>query len=840
MVSCLNSSNVRLMTAVVDVVGPNGKRRTVRAFIDQGAQASFVTADLVRSVVAPKVKEVSLAIQGFSTAIENTSTSVHEMHVIDCAGTHHPLNMIKRKNLNLDIPVVSTELRQRWRKRGVEVSDTAGRCSSEDIQMLIGADYANQFLQEKKEVEGEVAWRTNFGWVLSGTVRSETSPQSSRAATGKVNVHYVSNREVETLWEMEAPMKSEEIPLLPMTVEKGRYQVGLLWKGEERPDDNRNQALAVARHNLKRKLQDGTEDRKCYDEVLLAEYSQLDAIEEEPEPDSPGYYMPHHAVFRKDASTTKTRVVFNASASQVGQKSLNDVLDQGPSPLPSLIGLLLRFRTKKIALQADIKKAFFTIAVNEEDRKYLRFVWPNEEGLMTTYRLTRLPFGANCSPFIMTAVLRQHLNSAASNSDEKKKELIELMGDSFYVDDCISSVESEEEAARFKQVGVSTLESAGMELRKWRSNGEINDPTQPVDGKVLGTTWQSQKDTISFPVKAESPRNWTKRTLLKSVATLFDPLGLIAPYVIVGKIMIQELWKKGLEWDEPIDESLEREVAQWWGEVQELESLLFPRFVGPTSSPVTVHMFADASEKAYGCAIYLVTKGDTFLIYAKAKVAPLKSESLARLELQAAFLGSRSLQLVLAESRLVPSEVHAWTDSMTVRHWINQPSYRWKTFVANRVSEIQQISKDESVVWHHCPGQDNPADIVSRGATVKELKDRMWLHGPQWLTRTDLWPVERLTSTGTVEEVRVQAVLATPDEQKWWTRLSRWTRVVGMVARILSWKYRHEMKRKIRQRAEQIIFKIIQRECFPQELTSLMANQRVQRLQTATIPTVRG
>ena len=81
------------MTAVVDVVGPNGKRRTVRAFIDQGAQASFVTADLVRSVVAPKVKEVSLAIQGFSTTIENTSSSVHEMHVMDCAGTHHPLNM---------------------------------------------------------------------------------------------------------------------------------------------------------------------------------------------------------------------------------------------------------------------------------------------------------------------------------------------------------------------------------------------------------------------------------------------------------------------------------------------------------------------------------------------------------------------------------------------------------------------------------------------------------------------------------------------------------------------------------------------------------------------------
>ena len=112
--------------------------------------------------------------------------------------------------------------------------------------------------------------------------------------------------------------------------------------------------------------------------------------------------MPHHAVFRKDASTTKTRVVFNASAAKVGQKSLNDTLDQlqGPSISPSLVGLLLRFRLKKIVLQADIKKAFFTIAVEESDRRYLRFVWPDEKGSMTTgtYRLTRLPFGVNCSP----------------------------------------------------------------------------------------------------------------------------------------------------------------------------------------------------------------------------------------------------------------------------------------------------------------------------------------------------------------------------------------------------------------------------------------------------------
>ena len=156
---------------------------------------------------------------------------------------------------------------------------------------------------------------------------------------------------------MEEPLQRADHPILPMTFQNGRYQVGLLWKGHERPDDNRSQALAVTRNHLKHRLKDHTESRQRYDEVLLTEYTQLGAIGEDPDPDLPGYYMPHHAVFRKDASTTKTRVLFNASAAKVGQKSLNDTLDQGPSILPTLVGLLLRFRLKKIALQADIKKA---------------------------------------------------------------------------------------------------------------------------------------------------------------------------------------------------------------------------------------------------------------------------------------------------------------------------------------------------------------------------------------------------------------------------------------------------------------------------------------------------
>ena len=112
----------------------------------------------------------------------------------------------------------------------------------------------------------------------------------------------------------------------------------------------------------------------------MTEYLGLGAIEVEPNPSSPGYYLPHHAVLREEAVTTKFRVVFNASASRKGEKSLNDVLNAGPSLLPSLAGLLLRFREGAVGFQSDIKKAFFMVGLQEEDRPYVRFLWPDEFG----------------------------------------------------------------------------------------------------------------------------------------------------------------------------------------------------------------------------------------------------------------------------------------------------------------------------------------------------------------------------------------------------------------------------------------------------------------------------
>ena len=96
------------------------------------------------------------------------------------------------------------------------------------------------------------------------------------------------------------------------------------------------------------------------------------------------------------------------------------------------------------------------------------------------------------------------------------------------------------------------------------------------------------------------------------------------------------------------------------------------------------------------------------------------------------------------------------------------------------MSEIQEICKDISVTWHHCPGEDNPADFVSRGTTVVQLKERKWMAGPPSLMFKNSWPVEpSITPVDT--EVRVRAIVATPEADRWWTRFSKWTRILAMV-----------------------------------------------------------
>lgn len=172
----------------------------------------------------------------------------------------------------------------------------------------------------------------------------------------------------------------------------------------------------------------------------------------------------------------------------------------------------------------------------------------------------------------------------------------------------------------------------------------------------------------------------------------------------------------------------------------------------------TLHVFCDASQKAYGSVAYMCTESSTgertcTLIMAKCRVAPVKPITLARLELMGALMASRLCQFVRASMEVHIDNVHMWTDSMITLHWIRGDAARWKEFVKNRVAEIQQNT--DATQWRHCPGKSNPADLMTRGMSAASLKSSdMWWHGPSWIREDEgVWPSEERPSSFTPEEL---------------------------------------------------------------------------------------
>ena len=824
------SSKVFLMTATAEVRAE--RRSMVRVFLDYGAQTAFVSSALVKAIKVPKVGTTQISLKGFGSAPVVTSTALRRIKLVGNDGREHEITALERSALDLNIPKIPHAVQKLWEERGVMLSDGSDSQTMDAIHVLIGADYVNLFIHEKKVVDGDVAWKTDFGWVLSGPC--QTYSEETKLAQ-PAHVAFVQT-DIQRLWELEEmPVKTLERrlwPAFPIRRKSHSYEVGLLWHSEERPDDNLQQATAAVA-SLVKTLQ-RKDQLKMYEDVILREYGEPNAIEKEPCPDSPGYYLPHHAVIRAEAVTTKVRVVFNASASMKGKKSLNAVLDPGPSLLPDLTGLILRLREYEHAVQADIRKAFFMIEVREEDRKYLRFLWPATKGQMEVYQLKKLPFGTNCSPFILNAVLSHHLQEERKSATEDVQMIIDLLQRSFYVDDCLTSLSTHEKLLFFQHVSRALLLNAGMDLRKWHGNSILG--SEEVTSKVLGVHWDCNNDTLAVADNNfQRPTEWTRRSLLKCVSSIFDPLGIASPVSITGKILLQLSWKEGGDWDNPLTGSLASSVDKWWQDLSKIRAIQCNRWVGMSEGESSqLHLFTDASESAYGCCLYFLTGSHNHLIYSKAKVAPLKTHTLARLELQAAVLGSRCLQFVYRELRSKPVKVYAWTDSLTVWHWVQKPAYHWSTWVANRVAYIQQIISECNVEWRHCPGKKNPADLVSRGSSVQTLSEIKWTAGPVWLTNRSEWPQhsvgeppEEVTRAIRHAKVSVYAVLLA---DQWWHRLSSWTRRVCLAARLLTWKYWKSLSRlELLKRGETLLFRIIQETLFSSELAVLRAAEKLSR-----------
>ncbi|GFW90490.1 integrase catalytic domain-containing protein [Trichonephila clavipes] len=523
----------------------------------------------------------------------------------------------------------------------------------------------------------------------------------------------------------------------------GRYRVNLPWKPGMREALQNNKTVARKRfEGLVRRFK--CDHEFCEYKDVIDDYVREGTVERtscDSLLDSQGFYLPHHAVIRSDKTTSRIRIVFDGSAHENGQSSLNQSLYTGPNLHPNILELLLCFRKSPVAFTADVKSAFLQIELDFRDRDFTRFFWTdnlNNEPYVLNF--TRVLFGLRPSPYLLAATLNHHFKKYR----EQYPHTFELLNSSIYVDDLICGQNDVPDALRTTLECLQIFSDAGMLLRKWRSNSkQLNllwqqegvktesSETSAIDlrppTKVLGLAWDPEKDLIYFDpkdlLKFMSRRGESKRFILRTLDSR-------------------------VEWDSELPPKLRHKWQQWSSEAEGLTEIKIPRFylgnIDQEISKCEIHCFSDASKSAYGTILYLrfVTCNneiETSFICSKSRVAPLKSLTLPRLELTAALLSARLAKQVSSCLKF-DANIYYWTDSLISYYWIRGDSSAFKPYIRNRVQEIQLLS--DPMQWGHCPGKDNPADLLSRGTSaVKLAQNELWWHDPPWLKLTpDHWP----------------------------------------------------------------------------------------------------
>ena len=452
------------------------------------------------------------------------------------------------------------------------------------------------------------------------------------------------------------------------------------------------------------------------------------------------HYLNHHGVTKPPK---KLRIVYDASASAFkAASSLNDCLESGPSLMQSLADILTRFRLRRFGYIADIAKAFLQVVVHPCDRDSLRLLWFEGDHVII-YRFNRLPFGLTSSPFLLAATLKYLMETNNLGVEE-----VENITRKFYVDDLVGSEDTEEEVLREKAEVEEVCGEGSMELRKWNSNSiELKglfsgeDEALPEMETVLGMVWDTNKDTIcvnnSRLLEKLGNRN-TKEELYSVIAQVFDPMGLISPYVLVAKGLLHKACVAKLGWKDKLPPNLKRDWEIWKADLPKISEVIYDRYVSfPEATEYELHGFCDASGEGLAACIYLVSKGEgkiqSRLLRCRTRVKSSKPMSMPRREMCATVLLALMMHMVAdAVKGLNITKRRYYTDSMNALFWIVSDHFNWPVFISNRIRQVRELSTAEE--WLYINTTQNPADLPSRGCSIDTLKDHtLFREGPRFL-----------------------------------------------------------------------------------------------------------
>jgi len=826
------NNHVLLGTAVTTLYSSKGVPITVKLLLDNCAQNSFITEELVKSL-GYEPYNYSLNISGIcqSKSFINKMVDIQIMSNVN-RKLKFKLSCGIVENITCKLPQIPINVGSLNLPNDIVLADP-NFYSPSKIDILIGADLYYTLLCEgivKLGLHLPCLINTHLGYIIAGNVPSKCLNFSSNlvcANTPEVSQENISlfvhtdsqSQKLDDLlvrfWDMEnIPQKAilsadDELAenIFKSTtkiLQNGRFQVNLPLKSDgEHQKLGDSFTMAKKRFfTLERRFEKDPnlflEYKNFIDDYISLGHARYVPLSLHNLNMDNKYFIPHLCVIRPDSVSTKLRVVFDASARTSSGLSLNDVTLKGYQVQPDLFDILCKFRVYLFVLSADIEKMFRQVSINPDQTFLLNILWRNspQEPLQCIELLT-VTYGTNSAPFLATRVLKRLADTKATEYPNAAKAL--LTGT--YMDDILSGSDSEDGLNLLCEELKGLLGSAAFNLHKWCSNSpsfventskisEVDMNLDDCPNKVLGLKWDSMNDSfcISIPsISCDEPI--TKRLILSTLAQCFDPIGFINPVIVSGKILMQKLWLLKLDWDTEI---MDLNILHEWKDIINnlpiLNQLKIPRclLLKKRVLKTDIHGFSDASLSAYGACVYLrnLYSDNTVsfhLISAKSRVAPIKTVSLPRLELSAMVLLSKLAVKIVSiyETDLQISTVNLWSDSKIALAWCSSHASRWNVFVSNRVSEVQELTSKYK--WRHIKSSENPADILTRGILPQNLLvSDLWWHGPSLLhnPELELSAFDNVVNTMELPEERKVSltVIAISDKAAfWYDRFSRFS-----------------------------------------------------------------
>ncbi|XP_060800865.1 uncharacterized protein LOC132901873 [Amyelois transitella] len=869
-----------LATAVVQARSEHGYTVPLRALVDPGSEAAFISEK-----AAQLLKLERQSVKGSATGVGGTRVMFKHVVQLNISSRwdqnfRMPIQAyVMSKPLTTSIPSETIQPRNWPHIAGLNLADpdyyTPG-----SVDLLLGVKEYVHIIEEgliKGPIGTPIAQKTSLGWILLGDNDKKSQRTTFLVTHQQVDVEDM----LKVLWEIDTEKErklTKEEQLCEEIYEKtttrneeGRYIVKLPFKTDNpKSPEGKTRDIAVQRLKyLERKFKRSPDLKREYTKVIN-EYIDKEYMEMIPEKEretKKSVYLPHHAVIRQDKESFRTRIVFDASCKGVNNISLNDELHVGPQLQEDLRNLLMRWRMKPVCFVADIQKMYFQVFVTKGDSDYQRVLWrTNDTDEFEEYRLLRVSFGTASAPYLAVKTLQR----VANDEGNDKALAIRTIHEDFYMDDMLSGADTVEEAITLARDVTNILQRGGFVLTKWSSNDvqfmkSIDENKRSASAQVdlnlngtiktLGIIWNLRTDTFEYKFTLpENTKSITKRGILSDLQKLFDPLGWVAPSIVNAKILVQKLWLEKVNWDDEISKPLAEEWREIRSDFNNINQIKIERWFGTTSADkdtIQIHAFSDASMRAYGAAVYLRIvcndgKVKTKLIAARTKVAPLKTISLPRLELCGALLLSRLMKQIGQAMRIPKSQMYAWTDAQIVLAWLCGEPNRWKPFVANRVVEILDNLNNEH--WNHVQSHENPADLVSRGVLLLELKDcELWWSGPKWLSETEINIREKniITTDIDMKTKQVNTYLNTEDLQEkkdsiilqfeQFDDLTELIKGITYCKRFLNYKknFRDLQQNEITtlelEQSLNICIKLIQKEEYTDEISRLKLNKQVKK-----------